>query len=73
MTIPVDLGCKATKTKKNILFLPLRIVFVLANSADPDEMSQCRPRYNATLCGISSGSSLFSKVHCSTFHNEFDC
>ena len=36
----------------------MKIDFVLANSADPDEM----PHKNAALCGISSGSSLFTKV-----------
>ena len=32
----------------------LKIAFISANSVDPDE--------NATLCGISSGSSLFAKL-----------
>ena len=42
-----------------IVFFYLSL-FILANSADPDEM----PPYhlNAALCGISSGSSLSDKV-----------
>ena len=40
---------------KNIVFLSLKIYFVLANSADSDEMAAC--------CGmISSGTWLFEKV-----------
>ena len=34
--------------------------FILANSEDPDEMPQS---WNATICGISSESSLFAHVH----------
>ena len=41
----------------NILLL-LKIVFILANSSDPDEMLLKK----AALSGISSGSSLFAKV-----------
>ena len=44
---------QVTISKKTILFLSLKINFVLANSADPDEMPPG---------GISSGSSLFVKV-----------
>ena len=42
--------------KKNIIILFLMIIFVLANNAGPDKM------LHATLCNISSGSSLFAKV-----------
>ena len=38
-----------------IKFLSLKIHFILANSADPDEM--------APLCGISTGSSLFANAY----------
>ena len=38
---------------KNEVFLSLKIVFILANIADPDEMP--------LISGISSGSSLFPK------------
>ena len=41
--------------RNNIVFISLKIVFVLASSIDPYEM----PRYAR---GISSGSSLFAKV-----------
>ena len=60
MTIAVDLGRKATKTNKQVrnfkfnMFLSLKIVFILANSVDPDEMPHtvafhlglhCLPKY----------------------------
>ena len=38
------------------VFMSLKIVFILNSK-------QCRPSWNATLCSISSGSSLFAKVH----------
>ena len=49
---------------KNILFLTLKIDFVLANSADPDEMPhyasfhldlQCLPRYPFSVFWSSNG------------------
>ena len=40
----------------------LKIVFTLANSADPDEN-------DAFYCGIFSGSSLFAKVPINSFKN----
>ena len=40
----------------NYVLQSLMIVYILANSADPDEM----PR--VASCGISSGSSLFTKI-----------
>ena len=44
------------KFRKNIIFLPPKIDFVLANNADPDEMQ------HYALCCISSGPALFAKL-----------
>ena len=43
------------------VIMPMKIVFILANSVDPDEM--------LPLCDISSGSSLFAKVPVSSIKN----
>ena len=45
-------GVQVTISKKNITFVSLKINFVLANSADPDEIPH----------GPESGSTLFAKV-----------
>ena len=42
------------KISKEVIFLALKIVYVIANSLDPEG--------NAVMCSISSGSSLFSIV-----------
>ena len=55
------------------VFLSLKVVLILANSKDPDEMQhtaafhlvftvcqKCKSRLNAASCCISSGSSLFA-------------
>ena len=47
-------GSQFIISKEILYFFPLKIHFVIANSADPDK--------NAALCDISSGSSLFAKV-----------
>ena len=44
----------SSKFLNNDKFMPLKIVYILANSVAPGE--------NAALCSISSGSSLFAKV-----------
>ena len=38
-------GTQVLISKKNIVFLPLKIDFVLANSADPDEILYSLPKY----------------------------
>ena len=38
-------GSQVEYTLNYNVFLSLKVVFILANSADPDEMQHCLPKY----------------------------